>query len=311
MDFTAAWDNEEHARRFGRAITLRNDFKFLMEFRPSIPARCLNYVSNVAQGNEISVLDIGCAAGDYYSYLTCQRASRTFEYEGVDISKVAIEAANRYYQTDRFQVIDRDEDLEDKTGDIVLSVNVLQHQPMAIDNLVRILQCAKQYLVVTLRTRENGETVLDPELSCQRIFGEWVPFIVINSKELYRTIFSSVPGPVRISSFKEYRMFAGAGPRFLPKELYIEESGTAVTTLIVEKRDPGQENEISEYHYTSSESIAPLRMIRWRVGHYAGKLGLDGFASGFLRERITDISGILKYGALTATKRLDAKDFAG
>ena len=167
MEFTAAWE-QEHAERFGRAITLRNDFKFLLEFRPSIPARCLNYVSNVAQGSVISVLDIGCAAGDYYAYLTCQRAFRRFEYEGVDISRVAIAAANRYYQTDRFQVINGDEDLAAKTGDIVLSVNVLQHQPAAIDNLVQILKCAKQYLVVTLRTRENGETVFDPERSCRR-----------------------------------------------------------------------------------------------------------------------------------------------
>ena len=311
MEFTAAWEKEEHAKRFGRAITLQNEFKFLLEFRPSLAARCLNFVSNVAQGSVISVLDIGCAAGDYYAYLTCQRASRKLKYEGVDISRVAIAAANRYYQTDRFQVIDGDEDLEAKTGDIVLSVDVLQHHPMPIDNLVQILKCAKQYLVVKLRTRDNGETVLDPERSCQRIFGEWVPFIVINTSELYRSILSSVPVPVRISSFKEYRMFAGSGPRFLPKELYLEESGTAVTTLIIEKRDPGQQNEISEYHYTSSESIALLRMFRWRIGHYAGKLGLDRIAAGYLRERITDISGVLKYGALTATKRIDTKDLVG
>ena len=308
MGPTVGWQNEENARQHGIGIALNNEFKFIAEFRPRIPARCLNYVTNVAPPSVTSVLDIGCAAGDLYAYMIHQPASRNFEYEGVDISKPAIEAANRHYQTDRFRAIEGDEDLEGKSADIVVSLNVLPNHPKPLDHLDQILKCTGHYLVAHLRTRDNGETVLDPEISCMRLFGEWFPFIVININELYRKILTSAMAPVRISCFKEYMMLAGSGPKFLPKELFVEEAKTASTTLIVEKHPDGIESEIIEYHFTGSPSGPFTRMMLWRIGHYAGKLGLDRFAAGFLRERITDISGVPRYGTVTATKRIDIRE---
>jgi len=311
MGPTQGWQNEGNARQHGIGITLNNEFKFIAEIRTRIPARCLNYVTNVAPPSVTSVLDIGCAAGDLYAYMISQPASRKFEYEGVDISKPAIDAANRHYQTDRFSAIGGDEDLAGKSAGIVVSLNVLPNHPKPLDHLDQILKCTGHYLVAHLRTRDNGETILDPELSCMRLFGEWFPFFVINIKEIYRKILASAMAPVRISCFKEYMMLAGSGPRFLPKELFEEDAKTASTTLVVEKQADGVASEIIEYHNTGNPSGPVTRMILWRIGHYTGKLGLEKFAAGFLNERITDINGVLKYGTVTATKHIDIKECVG
>ena len=106
-------------------------------------------------------------------------------------------------------------------------------------------------------------------------------------------------------------MLAGSGPRFLPKELFEEDAKTASTTLIVEKQPDGVESEIVEYHYNENPGGPITRMMLWRIGHYAGKVGLEKFAAGFLNERITDINGVLKYGTVTATKHVDIKECVG
>ena len=301
-----AWQKEEHSRIFGKAIRANNKFLFTLKYQRSLPSRCMNYLLSASGGSGSSVLDIGCAAGDMYAYLACLPIFSQLTYRGLDISKPAIEHANRSFETDVFGVINGDEDLRDKEADIVLSVDVVLHQLQPFEHISNILGCARKYLVVALRTRDEGETVLDPELSCQRNYGEWVPWIVVNMKELYRTIITSSASHLRITSFKEYTIFGGEGRRYLPKDLYLEDSKTALSTLVIEKCEDLLESEITEYLYESRPAIS---YKKWLFYSYLGaglkKLGLDEYVARISCERVENIGEILKHTQILDIRRVD------
>ena len=84
-----------------------------------------------------------------------------------------------------------------------------------------------------------GETVLDPNISCQSIYGRWVPFIVLNCDEVLAELMRLDPRPDRIKLVKDYIILGGSNGRFLPKSCYEESTGTAVTALLVEKGGDG------------------------------------------------------------------------
>jgi SAM-dependent methyltransferase len=250
MNYSKAWQDKKHSRQFGKAIKKRNLFLFLDKFNLYLPARCLNFLVNTSTAKRISVLDVGCAGGDFYAYLSCVASSQKWDYEGLDISEPAIEIAKKHYGEDLFKRICKDEDFVGKYADIVISIDVLIHHVEPFQHLEKLFDCAKKFLVIELRTRETGDTVLDPALSCQRNYGEWVPFIVFNMNQLYEKILSLAQTPLKITCFKDYQILGGERRRFLPKELYEEESKTAVTTLLIEKCDHEDDNQITEYEYT-------------------------------------------------------------
>ena len=50
-----------------------------------------------------------------------------------------------------------------------------------IDNLIHK---TKNILIIELKTRDKGETILDTNYSCQIVDGVWIPYIVLNLDEL-------------------------------------------------------------------------------------------------------------------------------
>ena len=294
-----AWQRDEHKRTFGKSIMSRNAFAHISYFQKYLPARCLNYVLNKerAQGySGLSILDIGCAAGDFYAYLTYLPVFDKDKYRGLDVSIPAVELANSHYKTEAFNLITGDDDLEGEAADIVLSVDVFPHQVKPFDHLQRILGCANKYLVIALRTRDTGDTVLDPDLSCQLIYGEWVPWIVVNTKELYAKIFEFSGKPTRIISIKEYMILAGEGRRFLPKELYLEASGTALTTLIIDMGENITQNQITEYQ---CQRLPPPRfrnqVLNALLAYGIRELKTDGLMARLIYQTIRSIDDVLKY----------------
>ena len=316
MDYTKAWQEEEHAIQLGVAMRANNKMSFVLGFQRGLTARCLNYVLNDAGRRVTSVLDVGCAAGDYYAYLSCLPMFRDLAYEGIDISKPAIEAANKHYKTDAFKLINGVvENLQGSSADLVLSANVVQHQTQPFEHLEQLVKCANKYLVISLRTRDCGETVLDPELSRQKAYGEWVPFILINTAQLYKTVCMSSTKPVVITCFKEYRDLAGGGGRHLPKELFDEQSKMAVTTLIIEKVDEPAESAIVEYHIKSTGISYKKRLLRGMCfkpfAFSMMNVGLDGFVARLLCERIENVSGVLKHTEIITTESPHLNEFLG
>lgn len=306
MNPELAWQTEEHSQQFGKAIRANNRYLFNLRFQRYLPSRCLNYLLSTSMEETPSVLDIGCAAGDMYAYLTCLPNFNRVAYEGLDISKTAIEKANDYFSTDVFRLINGDHDLKGKQADIVVSVDIVPHQLRPFEHICNILNCSKKHLIIALRTRDEGETVVDPNLSCQRNYGEWVPWIVINRTELYRSIMDLSSSPVKITSFKEYTIFGGEGRRFLPKELYLHESKTAVTTLLMEKREDLSVSEITEYTYERMPAISYKKGLLYSyIGAGARKLGLDEYLARRSTEKVRSIGDILRHSRILDIQKVD------
>jgi len=304
MDYSDAWQQEEHSKQFGKAIRKKTLLLFLGKFQRYLPARCLNYLIHRSADERISILDVGCAGGDFYAYLSCVAPAYKWDYEGIDISEPAIKIARRHYGKERFNLISKDDDLGEREAEIILSVDVLIHQIDPFLHLERILKCARKYLLISLRTRENGDTVLDPNLSCQRNYGQWVPFIIFNSNQLYKKILKFTDQPLKITCFKEYKILAGEGRRYLPKELYTEEPRTAITTLMIEKSENETESEIKEYEYMS--------MRKFKKGHGFYLLSsvlrdtwLDRIVARTFSEKIRSIDEVLKYTNIVSVKNIN------
>ena len=305
MGYREVWQNDGHSKQFGKAIREKNTLYFLRRFKRYLPARCLNYVVNSLCTQNVSILDVGCAAGDFYAYLASMRSPGNWTYEGVDISTPAIEIARKHFGKDLFQLISKDDDLVGKNADIILSVDVLIHQVEPFQHLERIFDCARKLLVVSLRTREIGDTVLDPELSCQINYGQWAPFIVFNINQLYKVILGLTPKPLKLTCFKEYKILGGENKRFLPKDLYTEDPKTAITTLLIEKCENGVESKIEEYEYMS----IPMHKKRFTfrlLSHFLANMHLDKIIARKFSERIVSIEEILKYTNIMSRRNINA-----
>jgi len=307
MSYEEAWQNNEHSRQFGKAIREKNILYFLRRFNRYLPARCLSYVVNSLCSHNVSILDVGCAAGDFYAYLASTRSSGNWTYEGVDISRPAIEIARKRLGKDLFHLISTDDDLVGKMADIILSVDVLIHQVEPFQHLERIFDCARKFLVVSLRTRETGDTVLDPELSCQMNYGQWVPFIVFNINQFYEAILRLTSKPLKLTCFKEYQILGGENKRFLPKDLYTEGPKTAKTTLLIEKCQNGVESKIEEYEYMAIPT--PKKSFTFRLlSRFLANMQLDKIVTRKFSERIMSIEDILKYTNIVSKRKIKANE---
>jgi hypothetical protein len=124
---------------------------------------------------------------------------------------------------------------QDIGSDIVFSRDVIHHQENPCGFLSDLYSVASKYLILRLRTRESGTTNFNAAQSCQYVHGHWVPYIVFNTAELADLIRSFKPAPARILLWRHPAVLGGFGSRFLPKELYEPETGTAETALLVKK----------------------------------------------------------------------------
>ena len=181
-----------------------------------------------------TVLDFGCSTGWLLRYLRLKLGEKRCKYTGVDISDSAIAFAKENYGESFFQAIKVDSGfLSLNKFDIVFSSDTVLHQPNPYEFLDNLIDGARKYVIVKLRTRDVGETEYDVDKSCQMHYGKyWMPFIVLNSEELL----NHLRGNRRIASikmFKSYRVLGGERKRFLPKELYFEEAGGSASCLVI------------------------------------------------------------------------------
>lgn len=226
-----AWSQEEHAghsglwnrldaRKLSRTCDGFNEFRL---FRTLVGASGVR-----------SLADIGCAAGAFYRYF--RKAWPSLEYTGFDISEAAITEAKRLYPKADFRLYGGSLDaLHDVEADIVFCRDVVHHQVDPSGFLSSLYGVAQRYLLLRVRTKEIGETIFDPALSCQYTYGHWVPYIVFNTSRLVDLLRSFAPSPRKITVWKHPVILGGRFDRFLPKELYYLETGTAETAVLIEK----------------------------------------------------------------------------
>ena len=184
--------------------------------------------------------DVGCATGGFYRYFL--KIWPSLRYRGFDISEVAVAQARKLYPRTSFTVFDGNlKSQPDIRSDVVFSRDVVHHQENPTRLLTDLYDATEKYLVLRVRTREVGTTVFDTSQSCQFTYGLWVPYIVYNTSELAELLRSFTPPPAGITIWRHPSVLGGNHSRFLPKELYYPETGSAETAVLVEK-GPGEGN---------------------------------------------------------------------
>ncbi len=196
-----------------------NEVRLFKTYRSSIEGR--------------TFLEIGCATGELYRYMRAYFPG--FEYYGFDISGPAVERAKAKYPKGNFFVCDEDlSNLRDHAPSpaVLFARDVVLHQPQPFEFLIRLLSLPAEAAVLRIRSRDKGESVLDPERSCQWHYGRWVPYMVLNIDEVIGVIKDNAAFEF-IHVLRSYRQLGGRHNRFLPKECYYPETGTAETAIFV------------------------------------------------------------------------------
>ena len=228
--FRHAWQEPDHADIFDATATFSltelrhhyegfNEFNLLMAHKKSI--------------SEHDFVEIGCATGELYRYLSAYHPE--FNYRGFDISRPAIERAHQKYQHGIFEVCKPDlSDLitENFSPGVVWSRDVIHHQPNPFDYLSKLLSISNEVTIIRTRTRDKGASVLDPEMSCQLQYNSWVPYLIFNTDELVKAI-CEIISVKRMFVYKHYMQLGGLHNRFVPKDCYLSETGTAETALYI------------------------------------------------------------------------------
>ncbi len=230
----ADWQNADHALKF--------------DFRASVPQRVL--VRDLESFNDVRLLkeslspkeetlflEVGCATGDFYRYLRIQYPR--VGYRGLDVSRAAIDRARRKYPEGMFETVDPQWDIQTilnicdgRRPEIVFSKDVIHHQVNPLEFLSRLLQLPAETLIFRTRTRDRGPTEWDPEKSCQFHYDGWMPYVVINLDELISHLRKSLPD-AEIEVWRNHMILGGQHNRYLPKDCYLESTGTAETAVRV------------------------------------------------------------------------------
>lgn len=194
------------------------------------------FLIDTLRNNEVkSVVDIGCATGTSYRLLKNHFKPSEFEYYGFDISEVAIQHALSIHKKHIFFSNANDfKDLDSSKRDIIFSRDTVMHQDEPLKFLGELIKYASRFLILRLRTRDNGQTNWNVNQSCQMHYDKhWMPYIVINIDELIDFIINArKPASIRIN--KSYEILGGNNYRYLPKDLYFSSAGGSETSILID-----------------------------------------------------------------------------
>ncbi len=238
------WQSPEHAVSFDirAGLDLRN---LIRNFESFNDVRLLN--ERLQARRSTTLLEIGCATGEFSRYMHARHP--LVRYVGADISRPAIERAREKYPNDKFVVTKPEMTLPEtveKVGmlaqpDLIYSKDVVHHQVHPYELLEEMIAAATEMVVIRTRTRDHGTTELDVERSCQYHYGGWMPFLVFNIDELIARI-RKVSPESEVVAYRHHMTLGGKHNRFVPKELYLKETGCAETAVGIFKRSsqPGR-----------------------------------------------------------------------
>lgn len=227
------WQDSEHARHLDARAPLPSR-SLIRNYESFGDVRLLN--ERLEALKETRMLEIGCATGEFSRYLGLKHPR--VSYTGIDISKPAIQQAQKKYPNARFLVCDPALRLPESLRalrlkaewPVLYSKDVIHHQTDPFGFLGQCLEVCSDTFIFRTRTRDKGPTLLDPEQSCQYHYQGWMPFIVLNIDELIEQIRRSAPGS-EIVLYRNRMILGGKENRFLPKDCYLPETGTAETAV--------------------------------------------------------------------------------
>lgn len=238
MDWYGDWQHRAHAESFdGRSrLDRRNLIRNQEGFND---VRLLN--ERLSRDRRCSLLEVGCATGEFSRYLR-MRYPRV-RYYGMDISRPAVALAKLKYPQAAFYVTDPAVSLGEalrasgipEHPEFVYAKDVVPHQVRPFAFLSELIHVALEAVIVRCRTRDQGKSELDPERSCQYHYDGWMPYLVLNLQELIEHVTAEARG-CEIVAYRSRIVLGGQHHRFVPKELFLPETGTAETALGLFKR---------------------------------------------------------------------------
>lgn len=227
------WQSPDHAVLFDSRSRLA-DRPLVRNYESFSDVRLLQ--AAFGRSPEARLLEVGCATGEFYRYLRVRNPRA--RYHGMDISETAVTQARRKYPQGIFFQNRPEAQLQESLQamglprelEILYSKDVVHHQTDPYGFLDQLIPAASEAVVLRLRTRDQGSSVMDPELSCQYHYHGWMPYIVLNIQELADFLRSRC-SQAEIVLSRNYRVLGGRENRFLPKECYLPETGTAETAV--------------------------------------------------------------------------------
>ena len=188
-----------------------------------------------------SLLEVGCATGEFYRYLRVRYP--LVRYYGMDISRPAVARAKLKYPQAAFYVTEPTVSLGEalrasgipEHPELVYAKDVVPHQVRPFAFISELIQVASEAVIMRCRTRDQGKSELDPERSCQYHYDGWMPYLVLNLQELIEHVTAEAPG-CEVVAYRSHVVLGGRHNRFLPKELFLRETGTAETAVGLFKR---------------------------------------------------------------------------
>ncbi len=258
-----AWSSSEHVTHFD-ALSRLPEWVLRQSYERFNEVQLLNEQLARRPG-PLTLLEVGCATGEFSRYLHHRHPRLT--YTGCDISRPALARAVEKYPDTSF--VETDSTLSTFVSarfDIVFCRDVVHHQPNPMAFMQRLYAMANWLVVLRIRTRERGRTVHDPADSCQLIYGQWMPYIIMQSKELMEALPTLMlsPTPASIQLVKSPMVLGGQAARYVPKDCYQTETGTAESALVLEKSSTAATCLLSEEIQYEARHLSLIpRAVAW------------------------------------------------
>ena len=259
LNFLSGWKSEEHKETFNIWNRMsKNYFKYTFSsFEEN--KYLIRYQSSKSK---FSILDFGCSSGYLKRFLNFYYG-KNYDYIGYDVSEESIKLAKQLYG-EKFFTSENDlflnSDLNKKKFDIVYSRDTVLHQKDPWKFIDDLILKVKKHLILRLRTRNKGETILDLNKSCQLVPGEkWVPYIVLNYNELIQYL--KKYNFKLILTNRSKVVLGGKNKRFLDKALYLNETEGAETSIFasydkgLEKKGLIETNNLEGHDYIKKNHL--------------------------------------------------------
>ncbi len=239
---TAAWGDQAHAKVFDYLSKMPkclvkkhyesfNEGRLLKKFQDDIKGK--------------TFFEIGCATGELYRYINI--FMKQFDYYGFDISEPGIKRAKEKYPQGQFNLITAGFEgivSEYEKPDVVWCRDVVLHQENPYAFIDELIDLSDNIIILRVRTRDVGETETDSKISCQLHWDKiWVPYIILNTDEMIEKI-KSHEDVNKIIVSRSYEVLGGHNSRYLPKDLYYSEAGTAETAVFIQKGKRSTDNNV-------------------------------------------------------------------
>ena len=225
------WDSNEHLNEFNIWNTF-SKYEFKYRWGSFLENKIL--IEELKLHNH-SLLEVGCATGTTVKWLKLNKCFNKDNYLGIDLSGPTISKAKSLYPDADFKKVNMDylKNLKNKY-DYVFSRDTLMHQENPFNFLEELLAASNKGLILRTRTKDKGKTEFDVSKSCQMHYDNyWMPYIVLNLNEILDFLrkFKFIK---TVNINRSYGVLGGHNYRFLPKDLFLKNTGGAETTIHIE-----------------------------------------------------------------------------